>query len=166
MKCKQLSFLVLPMLLSMLAGMVMAADPRHASIEGTYKLISRTSPDSLVSTAPEVFGLLTFTKTHRNFNVAWKDAHGKIFSYSVISRYTLTDSVYSETRVYSVVNDEIGGTGLKYDFEAATKTAPVTFENGKTIIKMPFDPVSLVFEGDKATATGEAGFTDSWFKIK
>ena len=166
MKRKQLSFLVLPVVLSVLASMAMAADPRHASIEGTYKLVSRTSPDSLVKTAPDVFGLLTFTKTYRNLNVAWKDADGKVFSYSVISRYTLTDSAYSETRVYSIINDEIGGTGLKYDFETTTKTAPVAFENGKTIIKMPFDPVSLVFEGDKAIATGDAGFIDAWFKIR
>lgn len=166
MKQKQLILLVSTVLLTVLASMAMASDPKHASIEGTYKLVSRMSPDSSVKTAPDVIGLLTFTKTYRNFNVAWKDAKGKVFSYSVISKYTLTDSIYTETRLYSITNDEIGETGLKYDFETKTQTSPVTFENGKVSFKMPFDPVSLVFEGDKSTATGEAGFIDSWFKIR
>ena len=144
----------------------MASDAKHASIEGTYELVSRTNIDSTVQTAPDVIGLQTFTKTHRNFNVAWKDAAGKVFSYSVVSKYTLTDSIYTETRLYSFMNDEIGGTGLKYHFDTKTLSSPVTFENGKVSFKMRFDPVSVVFEGDKSTATSVAGFTDSWFKIR
>jgi len=148
------------------AGDSHATDPKHADIEGSYKLGGRTMVDSNVKTAPEVIGLTTFTKTYRNFNVAWKNADGKIFSYSVISKYTLTDSTYTETKLYSIMNDEIGGTGVKYDFSTTTKTVPVTFESGKVTFKLPFDPVSVVFEGDKTTATGDMGFVDSWFKIR
>lgn len=163
---KQLTLLVSIGLITMLSGLAMAADQRHADIEGTYKLVGRTYADSSVKTSPDVIGLLTFTKTYRNFNVAWKDAAGKVFSYSIISKYTLTDSTYTETRLYSITNDEIGGTGLKCDFATRTQTATVRFEEGKVTIKMPFDPVTITFDGDKATATGEAGFVDSWFKIR
>jgi hypothetical protein len=165
-KLRQFGSLVVIVILCLSAGVAVAADPKHASIEGSYKLVSRTQIDSTVNTAPEVIGLQTFTKTYRNFNVAWKNADGKTFSYSVISKYTLTDSSYTETRLYSIMNDEIGGTGLKYEFVNSTLNSPVTFENGKVSFKMPFDPVSVVVEGDKMTATGEAGFIDAWFKIR
>ena len=166
MKRNLLFLLVLVVLFAVPARMAAASDPKHANIEGTYKLVSRTMTDSTVKTAPEVIGMITFTKTYRNFNVAWKEADGKVFSYSVISRYTLTDSTYSETKLYSILDDEVGGSGLKCDFESSTKTVPITFDNGKVTIKMPFDPVTMVFEGDKATATGEANFIDAWFKIR
>ena len=55
------------------------------NIEGTYKLISRKLPDGTMQTSPQVMGLLTYTKSHRNFNVIWKDAKGKFFSYSLVS---------------------------------------------------------------------------------
>lgn len=148
------------------AGVAIAGDPKHADIEGTYKLVGRTHIDSTVRTAPEVIGVMTFTKTYRNFNVAWKNSDGKAFSYSVISKYSLTDTSYTETRLYSIMNDEIGGTGLTTDFSTSTQTVPVAFENGKVSFKMPFDPVSVVFDGDKITANAELGFVDSWFKVR
>lgn len=147
-------------------GSVWATDPQHADIEGTYKLVGRTMIDSTVKTAPEVIGMMTFTKTYRNLNVAWKDANGKSFSYSVISKYVLTDTSYTETKLFSSMNDELTGAGLKQDYASSTQTVPVTFDNGKVSFKFPFDPVSVVFDGDKITATANMGFIDSWFKIR
>ena len=152
--------------LCLLNGVVVASDPKHADIEGSFKLVGRTMIDSTVKTAPEVIGLMTFTKTHRNFNVAWKDATGKSFSYSVVSKYTISDTSYTETKMYSIMNDEVSGGGLKVDFATTTQTVPVTFDNGKVSFKFPFDPVSVVFDGDKITATADMGFIDSWFKIR
>ncbi len=164
MKFGQFGFLVIGA--GLLTAVAFAADPKHADIEGTYKLVGRTQTDSTVRTAPEVIGVMTFTKTYRNFNVAWKNSDGKVFSYSVISKYSLTDTSYTETRLYSIMNDEISGTGLKTDFSTSTQTVPVAFENGKVSFKMPFDPVSVVFNGDKITAKADRGFVDSWFKVR
>jgi hypothetical protein len=149
----------------LVSGAAVAGDPKHADIEGTYKLVGRTFTDSTIKTAPEVIGLMTFTKTYRNFNVAWKDADGKEYSYSVISKYTLTDTSYTETKLYSIANNLMGD-GTKVDFASQSATVPVTFENGKVSFKFPFDPVTAVFEGDKITATAEMGFVDSWFKVR
>src|SRR5438552_3856308 len=74
-----------------------AAGPRAPGIEGTYKLMSRRLADGTVQRSPQVMGLLTYTKTQRNFNVFWKDAEGKIFSYSLVSTYKLTAKRYTET---------------------------------------------------------------------
>jgi len=51
--------------------------PSAPSIEGTYKLSSRKLPDGTVLKPPDIMGLLTYTKSHRNFNIVWKDATGK-----------------------------------------------------------------------------------------
>lgn len=147
------------------SGYAYAGDPKHADIEGTYKLVGRTMIDSTVKTAPEVIGVMTFTKTYRNFNVAWKDADGKEYSYSVISKYTLTDTSYTETKLYSIAHNVMGD-GTKVDFASQTVTAPVAFENGKVSFRFPFDPVNAVFEGDKMTGTVDMGFVDSWFKVR
>ena len=48
-------------------------------IEGTYQLVSRKLPDGTVQSPPNIMGALTYTKTHRNFNVIWKEAQGKFF---------------------------------------------------------------------------------------
>jgi hypothetical protein len=50
------------------------------SIEGAYQLVSRKLPDGTVQSPPNIMGALTYTKTHRNFNVMWKNAQDKFFS--------------------------------------------------------------------------------------
>lgn len=135
-------------------------------IEGTYQLVTRVLPDGTRMQAPEIMGLLTFTKTHRNFNVVWLDKDGKHFSYSLVSTYKLTESEYTETVLFSIMNDEIGGNGLTYTTSEQTATVPVKISDGKLEIKMPFDPVTIVFNGDRFVATSEGQFTDYWKKIE
>jgi hypothetical protein len=139
---------------------------QKVNIEGTYQLVVRKLPDGTRLTSPNIVGLMTFTKTHRNFNVAWVDKNGKHSSLSVISTYKLNESEYSETIIYSVTNDEIGGKGLTYTMSEQTATAPVKVSDGKIEIKMPFDPVTIVFDGDRFVATSEGQFTDYWQKIE
>jgi hypothetical protein len=55
------------------------------SIEGTYQLISRKLSDGTVLRPPDIMGLNTFTKSHRNFNFVQKDATGKFASFSFVS---------------------------------------------------------------------------------
>jgi hypothetical protein len=138
----------------------------HPSIEGTYKLVSRTLPDGTKMAPPDIMGLLTFTKTHRNFNVFWKQPDGKKFSLSIISTYKLTDKDYTETRLYMLQNDELTGKGLTYDFSGQTKTVPITMLGGSIKIKMPFDPPTVTFSGNGLTGVAESMFTDIWEKIE
>jgi hypothetical protein len=136
------------------------------SIEGTYKLISRKLPDGTTLTPPTIMGLQTFTKDHRNFNVFWKDSTGKVFSYSVASTYKLTGKEYTETLMFAIMNDQIGGKQIDYNLSGETKTAPVKIEGKKVEVKLPFDPPSVVFEGNKIVGTAEGMFVDYWEKVK
>ena len=136
------------------------------SIEGTYMLISRKLPDGTTLTPPNIMGLQTFTKKYRNFNVFWKDNSGKVFSYSVASTYKLTGREYTETLMFGIMNDQIGGKQIDYNLSGETKTAPVKMDGRKIEVKLPFDPPSVVFDGNKLTATAEGMFVDYWEKVK
>jgi hypothetical protein len=135
------------------------------TIEGTYKLISRQLPDGTMQQPPEIMGLFTYTKSHRNFNIVWKDAAGKISSYSLASTYTLTPTEYSETLLFSISTDQIGGKDTVYDLSGKTQSSPVTMDGGRIQFKPPFDPPTVVFEGDTLTATAEGRFVDVWEKV-
>lgn len=150
-----------------LVGGLSAQEGKKApSIEGTYKLVSRKLPDGKMLGVPDVMGLQTFTKTYRNFNVVWKDTAGKFFSYSVGSTYKLTAADYTETILFSIMNDEIGGKPINYTLTGPTKTVPVKIKGGRIDFKMPFDPPAISFEGNSLTATAEGVFVDKWEKVK
>jgi hypothetical protein len=114
---------------------------------------------------PEIMGLFTYTKSHRNFNIVWKDAAGKFSSYSLASTYTLTPTEYSETLLFSISTDQIGGKDTVYDLSGKTQSSPVTMDGGRIQFKPPFDPPTVVFEGDTLTATAEGRFVDVWEKV-
>ena len=108
------------------------------SIEGTYTLISRQLPDGTRLSPPAIMGLNTYTKSHRTFNLVQKDATGKFFSSSNVSTYTLTATEYSETRLFSVRDDQIGGQEIVYNLSSETRSAPLTVEGGRIQFKDPF----------------------------
>jgi hypothetical protein len=91
----------------------------------------RQLPDGTMQRSPDVMGLLTYTKSHRNFNVIWKDAKDTFFSYSLVSTYKLTLTEYSETIVFSILNDQIGGKEISYDLSGPTRSVPVNVEGGR-----------------------------------
>jgi hypothetical protein len=155
----------------LLSAVAIASDQLKAtvkgpSIEGTYKLVSRTLPDGTKMASPDIIGLLTFTKTHRNFNIVWKQPDGKKFSLSIVSTYKLTDKDYTETLLYVLQNDEITGKGLTYDFSGQSKTVPISISGGSIKIKFPFDPATVTFSGNKLTGVADAMFNDYWEKIQ
>jgi hypothetical protein len=153
-----------------LAGVVLlfaiAGSAQAPSIEGAYKLISRKLPDGTMLSPPAlIIGLWTYTKSHRNFNIVLKDATGKFTSRSLVSTYKLTATEYSETLLFSIVNDQIGGKEIVYNLSSETRSAPVTVEGGRIQFQLPFEARSVVFEGNKITATGSGG-VDVWEKVQ
>jgi hypothetical protein len=159
-------WLLVGMLIILVLGSSVPAPAQAPSIEGTYQLVSRKLPDGTVQRPPNIMGALTYTKTHRNFNVIWKDAQGKFFSYSLVSTYKLTPTEYSETILFSILNDQISGKEVVYNLSRPTQSVPATVEGNRTQFKLPFDPPSVVFEGDKMTATAEGQFVDVWEKVQ
>ena len=146
---------------------VSIAAAQAPSIEGTYQLVSRTLPDGTVLKPPDIMGLSTNTKSHRNFNIVQKDATGKFSSTSRVSTYKLTATEYSETVLFSIVNDQIGGKEIVYDLSRQTRSAPVTVEGGRIQFKSPFNQRSFVFEGNTWTSTAENNANvDVWEKVQ
>ena len=145
---------------------VRAAAAQTPSIEGTYQLVSRTLPNGTVVKPPDMMGLFTYTKTHRNVNVVQKDATGKFFSNSSVSTYKLTATEYTETRLFSIVNDQIGGKDIVYNLSSETRSTPVKMEGGRIEFKQPSNRRSVVIEGNKWTSTAEDNSNvDVWEKV-
>jgi hypothetical protein len=150
-----------PMLLVLTLALSFAGEPPKPqassapSIEGTYKLLSRQLPDGTMLRPPEIMGLSTYTKSHRNFNFVQKDATGKFASFSSVSTYTLTATEYRETVLFSIRTDQIGGKDIVYDLSGETRSVPVTVEGGRIQFKSAFTLRSVVFEGNKWTSAAE-----------
>ena len=145
------------------------APPKSPSIEGTYRLVSRDLPDGSTQVPPAIDGLDTYTRGYRNFNIYWKDARGKVFSVSELATYQLTAKEYREKTIFFLVNDEIGGKGVTYDLSGPSGASPVTIKGTRIETQLPLhgEP-EIVFEGNKATATGKGvygTFVDHWERV-
>jgi len=143
-----------------------SASAQTPSIEGTWQLVLRKFPDGTVLKPPDIMALGTYTKTHKNFNFVRKDATGKFRSDSYVSTYKLTATEYSETRLFNIVNDQIGGKDV-YDLSSETRSTPVKMEGGRIEFKHFFNRRSVVIEGNKWTATAEDNANvDVWEKVE
>jgi len=139
-----------------------AASP---DIKGTYKLVSRQLPDGTVLKPPQIMGLLTYTETHRNFNIVGQGAMGKFF-HSIAATYTLTPTEYNQIQLFNVRNDSSDQTKVVYEVAEKKSSAPVKMESGRIEFKPEGEP-TLVFEGTKLTATRrdqQNSFVDIWEK--
>jgi len=148
-----------------------SAAAQTPSIEGTYQFVSRTLPDGTMLKPPDIMGLCTFTKSHRNFNLVQKDATGKFSSTSFVSTYKLTATEFTQTLLFSIRTDQIGGKDIVYDLSGKTGSTPVTVEAGRIQFKEtfagPFGTRSFVFEGNKWTSTAENNANvDVWEKVQ
>ena len=151
--------------IALLASSARADDPPASSLVGTWRLESRVNADG-TKVEPAPVGLLTYTETHRNFNVMWQDASGKHFSFSLVSTWELTATEYVETIHLGILNDELRGTGLTYLTPGETRRAPARIEGAKVSWAMPFDPVAATCDGEAFVATSaEFGFTDHWVRV-
>jgi hypothetical protein len=78
----------------------------------------------------------------------------------------LTPTTYTETLLFSIFNDQIGGKDIVYDLAGKTQSVPVQRHGKRLQFTPPFDPPALVFEGNKITATAEGRFVDVWEKVQ
>ena len=134
-------------------------------VEGTWRLLRRELPDGTIQTPPTVAGLYTLTNGLRHLNVFWRTPDSKPASIGVISTVKLTINEYTETLLAFALDDG-SGSPVVYNISGETKTAVVTRQGGRISYKLPFDPPSVVFEGDKLTATLEGAFIDYWERVK
>lgn len=167
MKAKHFITLVATMALVALMGIAIAEDETPVTgIEGAYMLVSQDLQDGTTRVPPLVGGMFNITSKYWNLNVWWTDSTGKVFSVSEISKYSMTDSTCTETRLYSASNIGSSGEPIKYDFEQKTKTVSVKRDGSQISFELPFDSVMVVFDGNKLTASVEGDFVDHWEKVE
>ena len=133
------------------------------NIEGTYMLEYRETAHGKRVMAPEIVGMLSYSKNVRNFNVYWMMG-GKQSSISMVAKYTLSDKEYIEDCMYYAEN--MDGKGITYNTAATHGVSPVTMKDGA----ISFTPalhgepmIAISKSGLIATKTGV--FTDHWKKL-
>src|SRR5262249_18197194 len=133
--------------------------------EGTWKLTMRKLPNGTTLTPPAVQGAIICQAGLWTRVVFSHTPEGKPASFSAVSAYKFSPSEYTETLLFSAF-DEGSGKPLVYTQTPETKSAPVTREGSRVAFKLPFDPPSVVIEGDKMTATAEGRFVDYWDRVR
>lgn len=160
---------VLTCILIAAVGSVYSEDtPKSApSIDGTYRLVSRFQvADSSTVTAPDIFGIATFEEGYRSTIISWRDQNGLVFASSIIAKFTLTDSAYSETILFGTTHNEIGAQPVKYNFEGQSGSSPLKKDGDKLTFKLPLGAPVLTFDGDKLTSTVDKVSIDTWERVK
>jgi hypothetical protein len=98
------------------------------NIEGTYRLVSRTRPDGTVQKPPDVMGLQTYTKGHRNLNILSKDPDGQLVSRSIVATYTLSPTDYVETTLFQIL---VRGQEVRREIATPPQRFAVTVDAGR-----------------------------------
>ena len=133
-------------------------------IEGNYKLVSHMTPDGKVIKAPNLAGMIVWTPGgYKSVIVMYKNVTPTSSSFSLISRYKLSGSTYTET-LLSPVNDPL--TGKVLDLSGTTRSVKVTRDGGSIKFTPPFEVPCLEFKGNTFTATLPNKGVDTWVKVK
>lgn len=145
----------------------LAGDPAVPSIQGNYVLEYRELPGGKQVRPPEVIGVCTFTGAYRNFNIYWSEK-GQPVSISMISKYTLSATEYTEDNLYCAANnwmDAKGDKGITYQTTPLSGKSPVTIRGEQIEFKLPLhgEP-PVVFDSQGFTATIPDAFVDHWKK--
>jgi hypothetical protein len=137
-----------------------AASAQAPSIEGTYRLVSRTLRDGTVVKPPDVMGLQTYTKRYRNFNILSKDAKGQFVSRSIVATYTLTPTEYIEITLFHIL---VRGQEVRHEVSTPPQRSVVTIDAGR--IQFRTEQRVAVYEGNRFTATSPDS-VDVWEKVE
>jgi len=133
-------------------------------IEGNYKLVSHKTPDGKIIKAPNLAGMIVWTPGgYKSVNVMYKNVTPTSSSFSLISRYKLSGSTYTET-LLSAANDPL--TGKVLALSGSTRSVKVTRDGGSIKFTPPFEVPCLEFKGNTFTATLPNKGVDTWVKVK
>jgi hypothetical protein len=133
--------------------------------EGAWKLTMRKLPNGTTLMSPAVQGAIIVQAGLLTRVVFFHTPEGKLASFSGVSTYKMSPAEYTETLLFSALDDG-SGKAPAYNQTPQTKSTPVTREGGGISFKLPFDPPSVVIKGDKMTATAEGMFVDYWERTR
>jgi len=150
-----------------LAAVCFAQDAlaENLSIEGTYMLVGRKLPDGTMVKPPDVMGMITMQGGYKHVNVFWKGSSGEPFSWSMVSRYRLTPTEFSETLLYITFDNPAEAKSPIVNLSGETKSVAVQTSAERVSFQLPFEPM-VVFEREKLTATIDGQFIDYWDKVR
>ena len=132
---------------------------------GTYRLVTRTLSDGTVLRPPAVQGMGTFKNGIYQLIVYWHTPDGKPASLSSLSKWEWSDTEVTANPIASMFDDGSGKPPV-YKWGGEAKRVPVTRQGRRVSHPHPLDPVFMVWEGDKETATLEGVFVDHWERVK
>ena len=150
---------------SLIISLTLCAFAYADNPDGTYRLVKRTLSDGTVLTPPAVQGMGTFKKGVYQLIVFWHTPDGKPASLSSLSKWEWSETEVAATPL-ALMFDDGSGKPAVYAVGGETKRVPVTRQGGRVSHAHPLDPVSMVWEGDKETATMEGVFVDHWERVK
>lgn len=140
------------------------------SLEGTYRLTKWEALDDKQEAPPVQQGTLTFTRTHRIFTFVGRDKDGKLSSEMYVAKCELSESTYTETPEYLVLDYHHGERPASYDLNNETVASRVPRTNGQLafVLPHPFEtvyPVTVTFEPKVMKATVGGQFIYYWEKV-
>lgn len=131
----------------------------HGSPFITFLSTLEVSGDS----PPAINAIITFTAEFRNFSFMEMSPEGVPITINAMSRYTLSDTEYTEELIFRVVTN---GEEAMYEGPGATGTSPVTMDGDEITWMMPLNEPAISFSGDTFTATLEGEFVDHWERVE
>lgn len=133
--------------------------------EGTYRLMMRQLADGTILTPPAVQGMSNFKNGVYQLIVFWHTPDGKPASLSSLSKWEWSENEVAATPILQIFDDGSGKLPV-YAVGGETKRVSVTRQGQRISHQHPIDPVFMVWEGNKETATLDGVFTDYWERIK
>lgn len=133
--------------------------------DGSYRLVMRKLSDGTVLTPPAVHGMGTFKNGVYQLTIFWRSPDGKPASLSRLSKWTWSETEVAAMPLAFMIDDGSGKPPV-FVLGGETVRVPVTRQGTRVSHQHPLDPVFMVWDGDKETATIEGVLVDTWERVK
>ena len=133
--------------------------------DGTYRLVMRKLSDGTVLTPPAVQGMGTFKNGVYQLTLFWRTPDGNTAALSRLSIWKWSETEVTATPL-AFMFDDGSGKGPVYEWGGEPKRVAVTRQGARVSHPHPLDPVFMVWDGDKETATIEGVLVDTWERVK
>jgi hypothetical protein len=133
--------------------------------EGTYRLVTRTLADGTVLTPPAVQGMGTFKNGVYQLTLFWRTPEGTTAALSRLAEWRWSETEVAATPLALMFDDGSGKPPI-YEWGGETRRVPVMREGSRVSHPHPLDPVYMMWDGDKETATIEGVLVDHWERVR
>jgi hypothetical protein len=151
---------VISLMISLASSLAYADNP-----DGTYRLVMRKLADGTVLTPPAVHGMGTFKDGVYQLTIFWRTPDGNTAALSRLSTWKWSESEVAATPLAMMFDDGSGKPAI-YEWGGETRHVPVVRQGSRVSHPHPLDPVFMVWDGDKETATIEGVLVDHWERVK